>query len=136
LEEVKRRSQEALLKRSDPAVEKLKMIDTIQQLGISHHLEEEINTLLERLRDFDASNDLFAAALQFRLLRQNSCPTSSSSGTFDLFYYSARFNLSACGISIDLVLLIDLRCIQEIFRQEWELQGIPHKGHMGNVKLV
>ncbi|RDX59103.1 putative terpene synthase 11, partial [Mucuna pruriens] len=76
LEQVKRRSQEALLNSSD-SVETLKMIDTIQRLGIQHHFEEEINVQLGRLRNWDADKDLFATSLQFRLLRHNGWPTCS-----------------------------------------------------------
>ncbi|PNX70394.1 myrcene synthase, partial [Trifolium pratense] len=69
-------SQEALLKSSDPMVT-LKMIDSIQGLGIGHHLEDEINVQLRRICDWDPSNDLFATSLQFRLLRHNGWSTSS-----------------------------------------------------------
>ncbi|GAU17057.1 hypothetical protein TSUD_105560 [Trifolium subterraneum] len=53
------------------------MIDSIQGLGIGHHLENEINLQLRRISDWDASNDLFATSLQFRLLRHNGWSTSS-----------------------------------------------------------
>ncbi|XP_058779974.1 probable terpene synthase 11 isoform X1 [Vicia villosa] len=76
LEQVKRRSREALLNSSDP-IETMKMIDSIQGLGISHHLEDEIYMQLERICDWDASTNLFAASLQFRLLRHNGWPTCS-----------------------------------------------------------
>ncbi|KAL5082082.1 hypothetical protein RYX36_010503 [Vicia faba] len=76
LEQVKRRSQEALLNSSDP-IETMKMIDSIQGLGISHHLEDEINIQLGRICDWDASTNLFSTSLQFRLLRHNGWPTSS-----------------------------------------------------------
>ncbi|KAK7324762.1 hypothetical protein VNO77_28593 [Canavalia gladiata] len=76
LEEIKRRCQEALLISGDP-LRTLKMIDTIQGLGIGHHVEEEINVQLASLQDWDAAHDLFATALQFRLLRHNGWPTTS-----------------------------------------------------------
>jgi len=76
MEQVKRSSQETLLNSSDP-IETLKIIDTIQRLGIGHHFEEEINVKLGKLRDWDFSEDLFSTTLQFRLLRHNGWPTSS-----------------------------------------------------------
>ncbi|XP_057450479.1 probable terpene synthase 11 [Lotus japonicus] len=76
LEQVKRKSQEALLKSSD-SVATLKMIDTIQRLGIGHHFEEEINVLLGRELNWDPAQDLFATALHFRLRRHNGLPASS-----------------------------------------------------------
>jgi (3S)-linalool synthase len=57
LDQVKRRSKEALLNSSDPIVT-MKMIDSIQGLGIGHHLEDEINVQLGRICDWDASRDL------------------------------------------------------------------------------
>ncbi|TKY48785.1 terpene synthase 11 [Spatholobus suberectus] len=76
LEQVKRINQEALVNSSD-SVKTLKMIDTIQRLGIEHHFEEEINVQLGRVGDWDTAEDLFATALQFRLLRHNGWPTCS-----------------------------------------------------------
>nr|QPL17966.1 terpene synthase [Lathyrus odoratus] len=76
LDQCKRRSQETLLNSSDP-IETMKMIDSIQRLGIGHHLEDEINIQLERICDWDASTNLFATSLQFRLLRHNHLLSSS-----------------------------------------------------------
>ncbi|CAL5200489.1 unnamed protein product [Lathyrus oleraceus] len=76
LDQVKRRSRDALLNSSDP-IQTMKMIESIQGLGISHHLEDEINMQLERICDWDASTNLFATSLQFRLLRHNGWPASS-----------------------------------------------------------
>jgi len=77
-EQHKIRSQEVLLNSSD-SLRTLKLIDTIQRLGIEHHFEEEINLQLGRIEDCNNGEDLFATALQFRLLRHNGC--SKSSGT-------------------------------------------------------
>lgn len=79
LDQVIRKGQEALLNSSDP-LRTLKIIDTIQKLGIEHHFEKEINLQLGRVGDWDTAEDLFATALQFRLLRHNGWPTCS--GTF------------------------------------------------------
>jgi (3S)-linalool synthase len=83
LDQVKRRSREALLNSSDPMVT-MKMIDSIQGLGISHHLENEINVQLRRISDWDPSNDLFATSLQFRLLRHNGWSTNSGTILFNI----------------------------------------------------
>ncbi|CAJ1956402.1 unnamed protein product [Sphenostylis stenocarpa] len=76
LEQLKVRSQGVLLNSSD-SLRTLKLIDTIQRLGIDHHLEEEINLQLGRLGDCNIPQDLCATALQFRLLRHNGWSTSS-----------------------------------------------------------
>ncbi|XP_027344009.1 probable terpene synthase 11 [Abrus precatorius] len=76
LDQVKRTCQEALLNSNDP-LRTLKMIDTIQGLGIGHHVEEEINVQLGKVWDWDTAQDLFATSIQFRLLRHNGWPTCS-----------------------------------------------------------
>jgi len=76
LEQLKIKSQEVLLNSSD-SLRTLKLIDTIQRLGIEHHFEEEINLQLGKVKDCNNAKDIFATALQFRLLRQNGWSTSS-----------------------------------------------------------
>ncbi|KAK7335546.1 hypothetical protein VNO80_27449 [Phaseolus coccineus] len=76
LEQIKIRIQEVLLKSND-SLETLKLIDNIQRLGIEHHFEEEINLQLGKVGNCNNSQDLSAAALQFRLLRHNGWSTSS-----------------------------------------------------------
>ncbi|CAL1391610.1 unnamed protein product [Linum trigynum] len=60
--------------------DKLRLIDTIQRLGIGYHFETEIEEALERVHDLgedssfnnidEEGTDLYHKALQFRLLRQ------------------------------------------------------------------
>nr|QGV10849.1 geraniol synthase [Centranthera grandiflora] len=55
-------------------IEKLKLIDTIQRLGIGYYLEDDITALLQNeytSTNDDIKEDLFTTALHFRLLRQN-----------------------------------------------------------------
>ncbi|OMO83635.1 hypothetical protein COLO4_22399 [Corchorus olitorius] len=60
----------------DP-VKQLELVDTLQRLGLSYHFENEINRILESLRDDDDNNmawkkdDLYATALAFRLFRKH-----------------------------------------------------------------
>ncbi|KAK4255395.1 hypothetical protein QN277_008400 [Acacia crassicarpa] len=83
MEALEIRVRKALRNSTDPK-ETLKMIDTIQHLGISHHFEQDIDTTLRGLCGWDAGDDLFATALHFRLLRYNaSIPCSS--GVFKKF---------------------------------------------------
>nr|QIQ55992.1 putative terpene synthase 6 [Eremophila denticulata subsp. trisulcata] len=67
LEETARQLQRAT------RVEKLKLIDTTQRLGIAYYLEDEINGVLqaEMSNVSDDEDDLFSTALCFRLLRHN-----------------------------------------------------------------
>jgi len=76
LVQLKIRSQEVLLKSND-SLRTLKLIDTIQRLGIKHHFKEEINLQLGRVGDCNNAQDLFATTLQFHLLRHKDWSTSS-----------------------------------------------------------
>lgn len=61
----------------DNPLKQLELIDTLQRLGISYHFENQIKDMLERIynqsyMDDDwKKNDLYAVALEFRLLRQH-----------------------------------------------------------------
>ena len=60
----------------DP-LEQLELIEILQRLGISYHLEEEIKRILDGVYNNDHGGDtwkaknLYATALKFRLLRQH-----------------------------------------------------------------
>lgn len=57
---------------NDP-LQKLKLIDTIQRLGLSHHFESEIAqdlSIIHKINVVSKSDDLLTVSLSFRLLRQ------------------------------------------------------------------
>nr|QPL17967.1 terpene synthase [Lathyrus odoratus] len=134
LEQVKRRSRDSLLNSSDP-IETMKMIDSIQGLGISHHLEDEVNIQLERICDWDASTNLFATSLQFRLLRHNGWPTCSDifrdfldkSGNFkeslakDIFGMLSLYEASYLGTEDEEILKKAMQ-----FSKDHLNESIPH----------
>ncbi|KAK6123213.1 hypothetical protein DH2020_043037 [Rehmannia glutinosa] len=54
--------------------ELIKLIDTIERLGLAYHFEAEIEEKIEQIyniHDRDENYDLFTTALRFRLLRQH-----------------------------------------------------------------
>ncbi|KAJ9562858.1 hypothetical protein OSB04_008018 [Centaurea solstitialis] len=55
---------------SDPVI-RMKLIDTIQQLGVGHHFEKEILEILENLTQVLPDDNLNTVALCFRLQRHN-----------------------------------------------------------------
>lgn len=61
-----------VIKSATDAFEKMKLIDTIQRLGIGYHFVEEIDEVLTSLHGTKfESNQLHEVALRFRLLRQH-----------------------------------------------------------------
>ena len=59
----------------------MKLIDTIQRLGIGYQFEEDIKALLETFSELNFNEDLFTTALGFRLLRHNGYQISPSTFT-------------------------------------------------------
>ncbi|CAN6307074.1 unnamed protein product [Urochloa humidicola] len=59
---------------------KLRVIDTVQRLGVAYHFDEEISAILNCVslegQDVDQMDDAHLMTLLFRLLRQNNSPTS------------------------------------------------------------
>ncbi|KAL8158696.1 hypothetical protein V2J09_000233 [Rumex salicifolius] len=64
-----------LLSISDkPLIEQLRLIDSIERLGVAYHFEKEIDDALLRIYETSiepSSDDLFLTSLRFRLLRQH-----------------------------------------------------------------
>ncbi|KAB2610590.1 terpene synthase 9 [Pyrus ussuriensis x Pyrus communis] len=57
----------------------LKLIDSIQRLGVAYHFEKEIQAVLTSLGSSSTANtpsDLHTVALQFRILREHGIPSS------------------------------------------------------------
>lgn len=89
IEELQERTRRTLQRGLDPMAA-MKMIDTLQWLGISYHYAEEISFWLDKLQHWDASEaGLHAIALRFRLLRQNARPVTS--GNSNLFRIVTSF---------------------------------------------
>ncbi|XP_042504572.1 probable terpene synthase 11 isoform X2 [Macadamia integrifolia] len=68
----------------DNLVRNVKLIDNLQRLGIAYHFHEEAKEVLDDLRSRrswrnDEDDDLFLAALRFRLLRENGYHVSPDS---------------------------------------------------------
>ncbi|KAL3503376.1 hypothetical protein ACH5RR_037825 [Cinchona calisaya] len=61
--------------------EQLQLIDEIQRLGIEYHCEEEIGQALQKMyekhQDWEENDNIYAAALYFRILRQEGFKFSS-----------------------------------------------------------
>ncbi|KAA8526468.1 hypothetical protein F0562_008329 [Nyssa sinensis] len=81
LEELKREARRLLKSSRDPSVQ-LKLIDSIQRLGVTYHFVEEIKDGISLVHNH-VPHDLHTAALQFRLLREHGY--SISSAVFDKF---------------------------------------------------
>ncbi|KAL7194255.1 hypothetical protein ACSBR1_034631 [Camellia fascicularis] len=67
-----------MIEKLEEPLEKLELVDSLQRLGVSHHFEAEIKGILVSIHiDIDHKmnsrnkGDLYAVALEFRLLRQH-----------------------------------------------------------------
>ena len=71
--------------------EKLKLINTIERLGLSYHFSDQIEQQLDILfRTEEESDDLFTEALRFRILRQHGYGISLGEFTFRACYVSSQ----------------------------------------------
>ncbi|VVA93394.1 unnamed protein product [Arabis nemorensis] len=82
-DEVRRRLYE-----TEGSLEQLEMIDSLQRLGISYHYKHEIHIILNKVHDQHGeigrkSQDLYATALEFFLLRQHGFDVSQDD--FDVY---------------------------------------------------
>ncbi|KAL2483466.1 terpene synthase 02 [Forsythia ovata] len=101
----------------DEAVEpldQLELIDNLQRLGISYHFENEIKQILSVInrkysKNYQDSkiNDLYATALEFRLLRQHGFNVSQE--IFDRFKNEkGEFKPSLCDDTKGLLQLYEV----------------------------
>lgn len=69
-----------MLNETEGLLEQLELVDTLQRLGVSYHFEREIKKTLTNVhvkhvrahkKRIDRWEDLYATALEFRLLRQH-----------------------------------------------------------------
>ncbi|XP_017979897.1 PREDICTED: probable terpene synthase 9 [Theobroma cacao] len=70
LEELKQGAGDLLASMKEPR-DQLDLINTMQRLGGAYHFEKDIKDILAKLVDANIATDLYTAALQFRLIRQN-----------------------------------------------------------------
>ncbi|CAK9158995.1 unnamed protein product [Ilex paraguariensis] len=76
IRELRERTHQALRRITVP-VETMKLIDTLQRLGLGYNFEDEINALLKGFSAGHPDEDLLTTALRFRLLRHNGYKTST-----------------------------------------------------------
>ncbi|KAJ8748373.1 hypothetical protein K2173_003010 [Erythroxylum novogranatense] len=96
LQELKDELRRMLMNASDGLSQKLNMIDSVQRLGVAYHFEAEIEVALNEIAanfNNEIKYDLYTAALQFRLLRQQGIKVSCD--TFQKFKDS-RGNFEEC----------------------------------------
>ncbi|KAL8140830.1 hypothetical protein V2J09_006851 [Rumex salicifolius] len=71
IESLKSDVRNKLLVTADMPLENLKLIDTIERLGVAYHFEKEIEESLKKMYDAYNHLDLYGTSLEFRILRQH-----------------------------------------------------------------
>ncbi|KAJ9176955.1 hypothetical protein P3X46_012213 [Hevea brasiliensis] len=107
LEELKHEVRSLLASTKDRCVQ-LKLIDSMQRLGVSYHFQEEIKGILSLIVDELGSinEDLYTTSLHFRLLREHAFPVNSD--VFDKFRYeNGKFKDNLVGDVQGLLSLYD-----------------------------
>ncbi|KAI3774155.1 hypothetical protein L1987_48699 [Smallanthus sonchifolius] len=69
-DKLKENTRRTLMTASNPTMT-MKLVDMIQRLGLGYSFEEEIKMILETLGHGQSNDDLYTAALRFRILREN-----------------------------------------------------------------
>lgn len=116
-EELKQEAKRALVSTNDPRA-KLKLIDSIQRLGVAYHFEREIEEAI-KLTELDVNGDLHTTSLHFRLLRQHAF--SVSTDVFEKFR-SNRDGKFKDSIRMDVAGLLSL--------YEASYLGMPGEDHV------
>ncbi|KAL4309385.1 hypothetical protein GQ457_01G047520 [Hibiscus cannabinus] len=85
-----------MLEKEMEPLEKLELIDTLQRLGLSYHFQNETKKILEGIwSDPRKKDNLYATALEFRLLRQHGYKITQEA--FSIFQDEmGNFNASLC----------------------------------------
>nr|ADR71055.1 Tps2-1 [Clausena lansium]QCQ77669.1 alpha-santalene synthase [Yarrowia lipolytica] len=71
--ELKEEVRKMMVSDANKPAQRLRLIDTVQRLGVAYHFEKEIDDALEKIGHdpFDDKDDLYIVSLCFRLLRQH-----------------------------------------------------------------
>ncbi|XP_031499139.2 alpha-thujene synthase TPS3, chloroplastic-like [Nymphaea colorata] len=76
-EEIKEDVKQLMVDACHEPVAQMELLDTLQRLGVSYHFEKEIKVVMDSIfEDRKECEDLHAASLRFRLLRQHGYPAS------------------------------------------------------------
>ena len=98
-----------LLDQVENSAHQLKLVDTLQRLGLAYHFDDEINTKLAIICDNNSVSkmeDLYSTALGFRLLRE--CGYKVSKGTIGIYFYLLKKTISIQTLIFNMLILIRL----------------------------
>nr|GME04273.1 terpene synthase 10-like [Ipomoea batatas] len=140
-DELKERVKDMLNNEEMKELEKMEMIDELHRLGCSYHFEDEIKAALMDIymrnsnsyKSSSEEKDLYATALEFRLLRQNGYNISQD--IFDCFMDGDRsgFNASLCEDIKGLLSLYEASFLSQEGETTLELAKIFSTKHLKRV---
>jgi hypothetical protein len=104
-------------KHDDPLAE-MNLIDAVQRLGVSYHLQDEIHASLQKLNSMEFSNESFhEISLQFWLLRQERYCMSCGKYILQTFPPPAyKQNQKSCFINKELIIKNKTIIILDVFQ--------------------
>lgn len=101
--------------------DRLKLIDSLQRLGVAYHFEQEIEEAITLLtKDVSTLKDLNETALYFRLLREHG--HSISTGWLTYIQNLSLFFIFVILIFVDHAWYKLSRCVRKIQKRGWEVQ--------------
>lgn len=92
----------------------LKLIDTVQRLGVAYHFEKEIEVALTNLCYPDVTTNLIQTALHYRIAREHSFPVSSGD---DMESFYIIFTLFRGAIYKELFNFWVMFCETDVFEK-------------------
>nr|UIO87237.1 terpenoids synthase [Blumea balsamifera] len=100
IHKLKENTTRNLMTTQDPVMA-MKLIDTIQRLGIGYYFEEEINEVLEKVTQILPNDGLYTMALNFRLRRHNGLHTDPAKVFKKFMDENGMLNISSSSEDIE-----------------------------------
>ncbi|XP_043694026.1 probable terpene synthase 11 [Telopea speciosissima] len=143
IEELVQRVRRDMFINSGDPMRNLKLVDTLQRLGIAYHFDEEVNAVLDdvmsRRKRKNEEDDLFVTALRFRLLRQNGYHVSPDDAFHKFINKEGKFQEALSNDIVGMLSLYEVSYLgakgEEILSEAMEFTKNNLRTSMPNLDL-